>query len=112
MGVPLLVGTDASAPGLYPGWSAVLEIEELVGAGLSPFEALSAATRTAGEFLAGHVAGASAIGTIELGKVADLVLVEENPLVDVSTMREPVGVVLRGRWLPRAELESERGSGR
>lgn len=107
-GVPLLLGTDASAPGLYPGWSAILELEELVAAGLSPFEALEAGTRTAGEFLAEKVAGAPAIGTIEAGKRADLVLVENNPLADVTNMREPVGVVLRGRWLPRAELDSAR----
>jgi imidazolonepropionase-like amidohydrolase len=109
-GVLLLLGSDASTPGLYPGWSAILELEELVGAGLTPFEALSTGTRNAGEFLARNVPGARPIGTIEAGKAADLVLVEGNPLEDVSVMRDPAGVVLGGRWFPREDLESRRSA--
>ena len=104
-GVPLLLGTDASAPGLYPGSSAILELEELVAAGLTPYQALTAGTRTAGEFLARHVPGARRIGTLVVGASADLVLVDGNPLDDPAAMREPAGVILRGRWLPRQELE-------
>jgi imidazolonepropionase-like amidohydrolase len=109
-GVLLLLGSDASTPGLYPGWSAILELEELVGAGLTPFEALSTGTRNAGEFLMRNVPGARPIGTIEAGKAADLVLVEGNPLEDVSVMRDPAGVVLGGRWFPREDLESRRSA--
>lgn len=108
LGVPLLLGTDASAPGLYPGWSAVLELEELVAAGLTPYEAMSAGTRTAGAFLEGHVPDARPIGTIEPGKAADLVVVERNPLANVSAMRDLVGVVLRGRWFARDSLQALR----
>ena len=107
-GVPLLLGTDASAPGMFPGWSAILELEELVGAGLTPFEAIGAGTRTAGAFLARHVPDARRIGTIEAGMAADLVLFDGNPLDDVSVMRDPAGMVLRGRWLPGEELDSLR----
>jgi imidazolonepropionase-like amidohydrolase len=107
-GVPLLLGTDASAPGMYPGESAILELEELVRAGLTPFEALTAGTRTAGEFLARRVPASRPIGTMAPGKSADLVLVDGNPLEDVSRMRDPAGIVLRGQWLPREELESLR----
>ena len=107
-GVTLLLGTDASAPGMYPGASAILELEEIVRAGLTPYEALSAGTRAAGAFLARHVPGAPRIGTIELGARADLVLVDGNPLEDVTRMGAPAGVVLRGRWLPRDELDAMR----
>ena len=109
-GVPLLLGTDASAPGLYPGWSAVLELEELVRAGLTSYQALSAATRTAGEFLSAHVPGTDPLGRVEEGMSADLVLVDGNPLEDVSRIGDPAGVVLRGRWFPREELASRRSA--
>jgi imidazolonepropionase-like amidohydrolase len=107
-GVLLLLGTDASAPGLHPGWSALLELEELAAAGLTPFEALSAGTRNAGMWLEQNVPGAPAVGTIEPGNVADLVLVAENPLEDISATRGIRGVVLRGRWMPRTELDALR----
>jgi imidazolonepropionase-like amidohydrolase len=107
-GVLLLLGTDASAPGMYPGWSALLELEELATAGLTPFEALSAGTRNAGTWLERRVPGARRVGTIEIGKAADLVLVAENPLEDVSAMRGIRGVVVGGRWIPRAELDGMR----
>lgn len=108
LGVPLLLGTDASAPGLYPGWSAILELEELVAAGLTPYEALSAGTRTAGAFLERHVPDARSVGTIEPGKGADLILVEGNPLMNVSALHDPVGVVLRGRWIAQDSLQTLR----
>jgi hypothetical protein len=108
-GVLLLLGTDASAPGMYPGWSALLELEELAAAGLTPFEALSAGTRNAGTWLERRVPNARRVGTIEIGKAADLVLVAENPLEDVSAMRGIRGVVVGGRWIPRSELDGVRG---
>ncbi len=105
--VPLLLGTDASAPGLFPGRSAHLELEELVKAGLTPYEALSTGTRTAARFLdrlrrsrAGRDPAASPPGIIAPGHVADLILVRENPLEDVRHLRAIEGVVVAGRWMP------------
>ncbi|HUP02073.1 MAG TPA: amidohydrolase family protein [Gemmatimonadota bacterium] len=106
--VLLLLGTDASAPGLYPGESALLELEELVAAGLTPYEALATGTRNAGRFLTEHVSDARPVGTIEPGSVANLVLLEENPLEDITAMRERVGVAVRGRWFPLERLEELR----
>ena len=100
-GVALLVGTDAggSIP-MTPGWSLHDELQLLVGAGLTPYEALRAATANAGEFFARHFhAGAS--GTITPGARADLVLLDANPLLDIRNTRKIRGVVMRGEWEAR-----------
>jgi imidazolonepropionase-like amidohydrolase len=102
-GVTLLAGTDAggSIP-MTPGWSLHDELQLLVGAGLTPYEALRAATANAGEFFARYFhAGAS--GTITPGARADLVLLNANPLVDIRNTRKIEGVVLRGEWMAREQ---------
>ena len=102
-GVTLLAGTDAggSIP-MTPGWSLHDEMQLLVGAGLTPYEALRAATANAGEFFARHFhAGAS--GTITPGARADLVMLDANPLVDIRNTRKIQGVVLRGEWMAREQ---------
>jgi hypothetical protein len=109
-GVPLLLGTDASAPGLFPGKAAHVELQELVKAGLTPSEAIVAATRNAGQFISRHVRRAEQFGTVEPGRRADLLLLEANPAADIHNITRIVGVVVRGRWLPQAELERMRGS--
>ena len=99
-GVKLLVGTDAFNTGTVPGWSTHDELQELVDAGLSPYHALRAATANASAFL-----GASpCIGQVRAGCIADLLLLDENPLRDIANTRRIAGVMLRGRWLSRQEL--------
>jgi imidazolonepropionase-like amidohydrolase len=100
-GARLLVGTDTPNPFVVPGFSAHEELANLVSAGLRPAEALAAATREAARFL-GEL---DEWGTVEVGKRADLVLLESNPLQDVIGARRPAGVMVRGRWLPADELE-------
>jgi len=104
-GVPLLTGTDSPA-GLIPGTSVDDDLDQLVGAGLSPFQALSAATHTAGQFIHQYVPEAEEFGTITPGKSADLVMLAANPLVDVRNARKPLGVMVRGRWFERRELQT------
>ncbi|MDB5967802.1 MAG: amidohydrolase [Hydrocarboniphaga sp.] len=104
-GVPLLAGTDSPVvPGMYPGYSIHDELRALVKAGLSPFDALSAATRTPGEFIAKTVPGAQGFGTVTQGLRADLVLVDKNPLTSLETLKSPLGVMKAGRWFSRAQL--------
>jgi imidazolonepropionase-like amidohydrolase len=102
-GVTLLAGTDAgSSIPMAPGWSLHDELQLLVGAGLTPYEALRAATANAGEFFARHFhAGKS--GTITPGARADLVLLDANPLEDIRNTRRIQGVVLRGEWVVREQ---------
>jgi tetratricopeptide (TPR) repeat protein len=103
-GVPLLTGTDSPA-GLIPGTSVDEDLDQLVGAGLTPFQALSAATRTPGQFIHRYAPGAEEFGTITPGKSADLVMLGANPLVDVRNARKPLGVMVRGRWFESRELQ-------
>jgi amidohydrolase family protein len=93
-GVRLLVGTDALNTGTIPGTSAHDELDLLVNAGLTPYEALRAATANAAEFL-----GSRIIGTVTVGKRADLLVLDANPLETISNTRKIAGVVLRGAWL-------------
>ncbi len=101
-GARILAGTDAGY--LVPaGVSLHDELAELLAAGLTPFEALSAATRSAGEYL-----GDPTMGVIAIGARADLVLVAENPLENLATLRTPAGVMLRGEWISYARRRSVR----
>jgi imidazolonepropionase-like amidohydrolase len=108
--VPLLLGTDASAPGMFPGRSAHLELRELVAAGLTPFEAIATGTRIAGEFIGEHTSTPIPFGIIAPGYAADLMLVERNPLDDVGNASNIQGVMARGAWLTSAELRAKRDS--
>lgn len=106
-GVPILTGTDTPLPGLVPGFSIHDELSELVGAGLTPEAALVAATRNAGLFVGEHTSGeAPVFGVLKPGAAADLVWVQEDPRDNLNTMREPMGVMVRGAWYDRAALRA------
>ena len=100
--VPILAGTDAPMPLVYPGFSLHNELELLVESGLTPADALRAATIGPAEFF-----GLSKnSGSIALGKRADLVLLDDNPLLQISNTRHIRAVVLDGRLLQRADLDA------
>lgn len=100
-GVPLLAGTD-TAPGIYimPGFSLHDELANFVEAGLTSMEALQAGTSNPARFL-----GREDLGTIEPGKLADLVLLTANPIDDIHNTRKISAVVTNGRFLDRAALD-------
>ena len=100
-GTRILLGTDTPNPWVVPGFSLHDELENLVAAGLSPFEALRAGTSGAAEFLK----QTAEFGTIAAGQRADLILTDGNPLKDVRALRQRAGVMLRGRWIPTSELQ-------
>jgi imidazolonepropionase-like amidohydrolase len=99
-GARLLLGSDAPQVFNVPGFSAHRELDLLVESGLSPFEALQTGTTAPAEFLGTNT------GSVATGKDADLLLLDANPLVDISNSRRIHGVMLRGQWLPARELES------
>ena len=100
-GVRFMAGTDTAAPNVLPGFSLHEDLALLVQAGLTPMEALQAATRNPAEFL-GHL---DSQGTIAAGKTADLVLLDANPLDDIHNTERIHAVVVRGKLLDRAALD-------
>jgi imidazolonepropionase-like amidohydrolase len=106
-GAGLLLGSDA--PQIYnvPGFSTHRELESLVAAGLTPYQALETGTRN----IARYFGTERETGTIEKGKRADLVLLDADPLADIRNTTRRAGVMLRGRWLPQAEIERRLAGG-
>jgi len=101
-GVPLAVGSDTPNPFVAMGASVHQELANFVEAGLSPHEALRAATVAPARMLGLE----REQGTVEAGKRADLLLLGSNPLEDVGRAAKPAGMVLAGRWFTAEELEA------
>ena len=102
VGVHILAGTDTMNPHCFPGFGIHDELALLVDAGLSPLAALQAATRNAAQFM-GQI---DRSGTVEVGKAADLVLLDKDPLADIHNTRTIEAVVLGGRFFSRAALDA------
>lgn len=99
-GVGILLGSDAPQVGNVPGFSIQRELATYVAAGLSPYEALRTGTVNVARFLHQE----REFGTVEVGRRADLVLLEANPLEDIAGFGRQAGVMVRGRWLDAAEI--------
>ena len=95
----IMAGSDTPEWFFGYGWTIHRELESLVEAGLTPYQALAAATRSPAEFLR----ASKEWGTIERGKRADLLLLAGNPLEDIRNTGRIEAVVLGGRWLDGAE---------
>ena len=100
-GVSLALGTDASPIDVLAGRSAHDELDHLVASGLSRYQALRTATVNASVV----VDATDEWGTVSAGKRADLLIVDQNPLENVGTLRHPFGVVSAGRWYDRRALD-------
>lgn len=101
-GVKLLAGSDTPNPFVHPGLSLHEELANLVEAGLTPMEALRAATRDAARFTGQE----KLRGTIESGKRADLVLLSADPSRNIAATRSIAGVMVNGRWLAASDLQA------
>jgi imidazolonepropionase-like amidohydrolase len=99
-GVMLLAGTDL-AGARPPGFTLHQELELLVECGLTPLQALQAATLTPAKFLK----RTAELGSVEQGKIADLVLLNANPLDDIKNTQQIAAVVLAGKLYPRSDID-------
>jgi Amidohydrolase family len=102
-GVPILLGTDCSVPNVVAGFSAIQELQSLVQIGLTPYQAIEAGTSAAASFLG----EAREFGTVTVGKRADLLLVDADPLDDIGNVSKRTGVMVRGQWYPAGDLKAK-----
>jgi imidazolonepropionase-like amidohydrolase len=100
-GAGLLLGSDAPQIFQVPGFSIQAELRMMVDSGLTPFDALEMGTKNVAMFFD----DLDEYGTIEEGKIADFVLLEGNPLADITSVERRAGVMVRGRWLPESEIQ-------
>ena len=101
-GAGLLLGSDSPQILNVPGFAIHNELAMLVEAGLTPAEALTTGTVNPAVFFGLE----NTFGRVAVGFDADLILVKENPLEQLDTLRSPLGVMLRGRWIPADEIEA------
>lgn len=101
-GVPFALGSDAPQIWNVPGFATHRELQSLVLAGLTPYQALKTGTVDVATYF-GHTDG----GTVAAGKRADLILLDANPLVRIANSSRIAGVMLAGRWMPKTEIDKK-----
>jgi imidazolonepropionase-like amidohydrolase len=101
-GAPLALGSDAPQFFNVPGFSIHPEMEMMVASGLTPYEVLATGTRNPAQLLGTP----EDFGTVEVGRRADLILLDANPFEDIANARRQAGVMVRGTWLPEDELQA------
>jgi hypothetical protein len=100
-GARLVLGADSPQVFSVPGFSLAREMRAMVEAGVPTYAVLEAATKNPAAFFGRE----AEFGTVEMGKRADLILVDGNPLEDIRNVHRQAGVMVRGRWLPKAEID-------
>jgi imidazolonepropionase-like amidohydrolase len=100
-GARLLLGADSPQVFSVPGFSLAREMRAMVEAGVPTYAVLEAATKNPAAFFGRE----EEFGTVEVGKRADLILLDGNPLEDIRNVHRQAGVMVRGRWLPKAEID-------
>ena len=102
-GVPVFMGSDTGGCWyLIPGIASHAELQILVNSGLSPFEVIRSATVVPAAFLNED----KEFGTVEVGKRADLLMVSRNPLENIDCLKRPLGVMVRGEWFSKKQLDT------
>jgi amidohydrolase family protein len=102
-GVRILLGTDAPQQFSVPGFSIHREMAFMVKCGFTPYQIIQSGTKNVGDYFKNK----DSFGTVEVGKRADLILVQGNPLKDVANIAKSAGVMVRGQWMPEAEIRGK-----
>jgi predicted amidohydrolase len=101
-GVGILLGSDAPQQFNVPGFSIHREMRRMTDAGMTPYDIIRAGTSNVGQ----HFKGQDDFGTIAVGQRADFILLDANPLEDLAHIQRHAGVTVRGRWLPRSDIQT------
>ena len=99
-GANIALGTDSPQIFSVPGFAMHHEMALYVEVGMTPYDVLEIGTRRPAEYFG----AADEFGTVAVGRRADLILVDQNPIDDIANVRDPAGVMVRGRWIPRDEI--------
>jgi hypothetical protein len=105
-GAGILMGTDSPQLFNVPGFALHREIAVMAASGMTRHQVLLSGTANVGRYVREHLGLDDQFGTVAPGQRADLVLLGSNPLDDLDNLTDRVGVMVRGRWLPRAELDA------
>ena len=105
-GVPFALGSDAPQWWNVPGFSIHRELRSMVDAGLTPYQALRTGTQNIGTYLG------TTDGVVAAGRRADLMLLDANPLQDIGNSSRIAGVLVNGRWLPKADIDKRLAEGK
>ena len=102
-GVTMLFGTDAPQLFSVPGFSIFREFDHMTAAGMSNWEVLASGTSNVGRYFANE----DRFGLVQVGHRADLLLLNSNPLENIHNIGDRSGVMVRGAWMPEAEIQEE-----
>jgi len=105
-GVPFALGSDAPQWWNVPGFSIHRELRSMVDAGLTPYQALRTGTQNIGTYFG------TTDGVVAAGRRADLMLLDANPLQDIGNSTRIAGVLVNGRWLPKADIDKRLADGK
>ena len=104
-GAGVLLGTGSPEMFNVPGFALRHELESMEAAGLTPYEALVAGTRNVAEYARDELLEPGNFGTIAEGNRADLILLRENPFQDMEALWSQEGIMIRGRWISKEEID-------
>ena len=100
-GANIALGTDSPQIFSVPGFAMHHEMALYVEVGMTPYDVLEIGTRRPAEYFGAE----DEFGTVAVGRRADLMLLDANPIDDIANVRDPAGVMVRGRWIERAEID-------
>jgi len=99
------MGTDSPQMFNVPGFALHRELQVMAESGLTPYQVLESGSKNVGTYVATDLKKPGNFGTITVGNRADLVLLDANPLENLANLTRRSGVMVKGRWVPRAEID-------